>query len=343
MASLFESPPLFVDITATKPIKHALPILPLNITQKQSVTVTIFTPSGTHILTGTSKGYLNIISTTTLETIHSTRLCNGFIIFLRFAANGRDLLLNSSDRIVRTLPLPDLSDPEAIKIEVRSKFQDVVQRLSWNHVAFSGGPGDYVTASTYMNHDIYIWERAQNSLLKMLEGPKEELGVVEWHPTKPVVMACGLETGTIYIWSVPAAQKWSALAPDFAEVEENVEYLEREDEFDIHPAEEIHKRRLDQEDEDVDVLTIDPVKGGEVGDEEDTQKAEPRTSREERFRMPVVLDLSDSGESDDEMVAIGAGQFRRKSPGAGKVWAAQGEGEDGEEEKGARAAKTRRR
>lgn len=82
--------------------------------------------------------------------------------------------------------MPDLSsvdlDMENIKIEVEHKFQDVVNRLSWNHVAF-GSTGEYVTATPHMNHDIYIWERSHGSLVKILEGPKEELGVVEvWLP-----------------------------------------------------------------------------------------------------------------------------------------------------------------
>lgn len=87
-------------------------------------------------------------------------------------------------------------------------------------------------------------------------------------------------------------------------MEENVEYIEREDEFDIHPIEEIHKRRLDLEDESVDVLTIEPTKG-EFDDE--------------GFRMPVLLDIDDS-ESEEEIVAIGPGTMRRKSPGEGREW-----------------------
>jgi COMPASS component SWD1 len=100
-------------------------------------------------------------------------------------------------------------------------------------------------------------------------------------------------------------QRWSALAPDFAEVEENVEYIEREDEFDIHPKEEIHKRQLDLEDEDVDVLTIEPVKG--------------EIEEENSFTMPVLLDIDDS-ESEEEIVAVGPGTMRRKSPGEGREW-----------------------
>ena len=111
-----------------------------------------------------------------------------------------------------------------------------------------------------------------------------------------------METGRIYLWSIITPQRWSALAPDFAEVEENIEYIEHEDEFDIQPIEEIHKRRLDREDETVDVLTFEPVKGGLEND---------------RFRMPVLLDLDDS-QSEEEIIAIGPGTMRRKSPGEGR-------------------------
>ena len=149
---------------------------------KQATCITIFSKTGSHILAGTNKGWLNIIETASCETIHSTRLCNGFLTYLRITASGRVLVSNASDRVIRTVHVPDLSqsdlDPDNIKVEVEHKFQDVVNRLAWNHVTFSS-TGEYVTASTYMNHDIYVWERNHGSLVKILEGPKEELSVVE--------------------------------------------------------------------------------------------------------------------------------------------------------------------
>lgn len=84
-----------------------------------------------------------------------------------------------------------------------------------------------------------------------------------------------------------------------------MDYIEREDEFDIHPIEEIHKRRLDLEDETVDVLTIEPAKSD--------------FEEHESFSMPVLLDIGNS-ESEDEMVEVGPGVMRRKSPGEGKEW-----------------------
>lgn len=238
------------------------------------------------------------------------RLCNGVVILLRLASNGRDLLVNSSDRVIRTVLMPDLSqlgidlEPSSIKLQVEHKFQDVVNRLSWNHVTFSS-TGEFVTATTFMNPDIYVWERSHGSLVKILEGPREELGVVEWHPSRPMVVACGLETGCIYTWSIVSPQKWSALAPDFGEVEENVEYMEAEDEFDVHPAEQVHQRRLDQEDEEPDAVTLELVKG-----DGDADGVEP-------FCLPVLLNVEDS-DSGEDVVAVGPGTMRRRTPGAGK-------------------------
>ncbi|KAF2205299.1 WD40 repeat-like protein [Delitschia confertaspora ATCC 74209] len=328
VAAVFEDQPVLVDISSEVPVKRTLPTAPKrsqierdNATEKQAAqdakqttTVTVFTPSGEHILAGTNKGWLNIIDTATRQLQYSTRLTNYLIILLRLTPSGRDLLVNSTDRIVRTLHLPDLTDPkldfENLRLEVEHKFQDLVQKLSWNHVSFSP-TGEYVTASTWMNHHIYVWERGQGSLVKILEGPKEELSVVEWHPHRPFVAAVGVDSGRIYLWSILQPQRWSALAPDFAEVEENVEYIEREDEFDIQPLEELHKRRLDQEDEEVDVLTVEPVKDSVDGEEGGGGVKE--------FTMPILLNVEES-DSEDEVVAVGAGQFRRRSPGVGKEW-----------------------
>ncbi|KAF8538374.1 WD40-repeat-containing domain protein [Trichophaea hybrida] len=268
---------------------------------KQLTTASVFTHTGDYIITGTNKGWVNLISTSTRETVFSTRLTNGCITYIRLTLSGRNMVLNSSDRIIRSVILPDVLNPNEVKLDVEHKFQDVVNRLFWNHVTFSGN-GEYVAASTYHNHDIYIWERSLGSLIKILEGPKEELGVCEWHPTRPLVAAVGLETGRIYIWATTNPQRWSALAPDFAEVEENVEYEEREDEFDIQPVEDVKKRRLHLETEEVDVVTIEPARG------EDLVTG--------GWQMPVSLEEEET-ESEEENVRI-EGPRRTKAPEHGK-------------------------
>lgn len=46
-------------------------------------------------------------------------------------------------------------------------------------------------------------------------------------------MASTTNQGNILIWHCPTLEKWSAFAGDFEELDENVEYVEKEDEFDI--------------------------------------------------------------------------------------------------------------
>lgn len=202
---------MLVDISNPIPVKRQLPTVPKRSRvdggenaekqalqdAKHNTTVTIFTSLGNHIITGTNKGWLNIIETESCKIIHSTWLVNSgqkrIIILLRLTASGREMVSNSSDNVIRTIRVPDLTqvgfDFDNISLEVEHKFQDVVNRLSWNHVAFSS-TGEYVTASTFMNHDIYVWERGHGSLVKILEGPKEELGVIEVISSHQAALSC---------------------------------------------------------------------------------------------------------------------------------------------------------
>src|SRR5690606_5865766 len=95
---------------------------------------------------------------------------------------------------------PNSVEPESLELEVEHKFQNVINKIKWNHCCFSS-TGEFVSASTYKHHDIYVWERNVASLVKILEGPKEELGVVEWHPVRPLVAAVGIESGVIFLWA----------------------------------------------------------------------------------------------------------------------------------------------
>lgn len=312
VSSLYEEAPFVVDLSTPWTVKRPLPTAPKRpegeadekraaADAKQLTTATIWTASGDYIITGTNKGWINIISASTLEILSSTRITNGCVTYLRLTQSGRNMAVNSSDRIIRSIHVRESSDGKSgVEVEVEHKFQDVVNRLLWNHVSLSGN-GEYVSASTYKNHDIYVWERSVGALVKILEGPKEELGVCEWHPTKPLVAAVGLETGRIYMWATSNPQRWSALAPDFRELEENVEYEEREDEFDVHDVEDVKKRRLHLETEVVDVL------GGWQGTSADVD--------EEEWRMPVVMGLDDTDSEPEDVRIEGPGHLRRKSPG----------------------------
>ena len=56
--------------------------------------------------------------------------------------------------------------------------------------------------------------------------------LLQWHPSKPSIVST-TNHGNILIWHCASPERWGAFAGGFEEVDENVEYAEREDEFDI--------------------------------------------------------------------------------------------------------------
>ncbi|EPY52371.1 Set1C complex subunit Swd1 [Schizosaccharomyces cryophilus OY26] len=248
VASILEGSPFLVEIKDGIPQFTPLPTNPEGpefVTDRRGnskhvTLICLFHPSGNYIFSGTSKGWLHVIEINPVRIKSSNRITSQNIKQLRLSFCKRYLIMNSTDRVIRTINIQDLESPE-----VEHKFQDVVNRLQWNSCAFSP-TGEYVLATTYqMAHAIYVWERGMGSLVKILEGPKEELVDVDWHPVFPCIIAVGLDTGTIHMWSVEQKESWSAFAPDFQELEENIEYDEPEDEFDIHDEKNENKEEVD--------------------------------------------------------------------------------------------------
>lgn len=226
--------------------------------------------SGKLILMGTNKGWLNVIVRTGdgVSTVYSQKICGALLKQIVICEKNRKVFLNCLDRIIRQLSISEEllqtllqgQELDYDAFEVDQKYQDVVNRLQWNSINVNHN-GEYLIASTYGSgaHDVYMWETTMGSLIKVLEGPKEELLDTDWNNKRCSIVANGLDLGYIYLWSNIVPQKWSALAPDFVEVEENVEYEEREDEFDIVPDEELNQRQLNEEDEPIDIITKDEV------------------------------------------------------------------------------------
>lgn len=147
--------------------------------------------------------------------------------------NGDRLATSSADRTIRqfSMKIGYSEDNENLSIELEQecKYQDVINKLQWNCIFFSNNSAEYLVASAHGSsaHELYIWETGAGTLVRVLEGAEEELMNISWNFNNMCIACNGFETGSIYIWSIVIPPKWSALAPDFEEVEENVEYDEK--------------------------------------------------------------------------------------------------------------------
>ncbi|KAJ9170167.1 hypothetical protein P3X46_018295 [Hevea brasiliensis] len=244
-------------------------------------TAACFNKYGDLVYVGNSKGEIFIIEHKSIQVHAMVSIPGGAVIKnIVFSRNGQYLLTNSNDRTIRIyenlLPLKDglsaleemnrtIDEQDGVEkmktvgskcLALFREFQDSITKMHWKAPCFSGD-GEWVIGGSASKgeHKIYIWDRAGH-LVKILEGPKEALIDLAWHPVHPIVVSVSL-TGLVYIWAKDYTENWSAFAPDFKELEENEEYVEREDEFDLMPETEKVKESDANDDEEVDIVTVE--------------------------------------------------------------------------------------
>lgn len=241
---------------------------------KISTATAVFTRNGKQIYVGDADGHITIINTDTLQVEKSVAICAGSPIkSIVWSRDDTQYLVNSTDKSIRLVNKEDHS--------VQFELFDAVNKIQWKKCCFSGD-GDHIVAGSAQKHEhkIYIWSRHfKNNLIRMLEGPKEGILDLVWHPLRSIAISCST-SGAVYIWNARYQESWSAFAPGFTELEENEEYIEREDEFDARDLEEEARKKKEQaeQDEDVDVDIISHSKNDGESDDDD----------EELFFLPVI-------------------------------------------------------
>ncbi|CAH2053164.1 unnamed protein product [Thlaspi arvense] len=240
-----------------------------------------FNKCGDLVYVGNAKGEILVVDYKSVRVLALVPVFGGSPVKnIVFSRNGQYLLTNSHDRTIRIyenlLPAKNVlrsleelgknvdgvDGAEKMKnvgskcLTLFREFQDSVTKMHWKAPCFSGD-GEWVVGGSACKgeHKIYIWDRAGH-LVKILEGPKEALIDLAWHPVHPLIVSVSL-AGLVYIWAKDYTENWSAFAPDFKELEENEEYVEREDEFDLIPETEKVKVLGVNEDEDVDIETVE--------------------------------------------------------------------------------------
>ncbi|KAL5488231.1 SWD1 [Sanghuangporus weigelae] len=265
-----------------------------------------FDPSGKHVFVGTSHGSILVFNTRTKMLVCRYRISGaGIMKGLSFAKYGRRLITNSSDRTLRqfNLPLsfPSQLEEEEQELEPAYKFSDPISRVAWHNMAYSpdgewlaGGSADPAT------HKIYIWDiSSDGQYATTLDGGREPLLDVTWHPKVPAI-ASTTKTGDILLWHCPTPERWGAFAGGFEECDENVEYEEREDEFDIEDEDEMAQRKMREEDADVDINGVDEVLDAteielrrEVKDEDILWAEDEPDDDTKTWKMKLILNPED--------------------------------------------------
>jgi COMPASS component SWD1 len=171
-----------------------------------------FAPNGNHIFVGTNKGTILVYSTQTQEFEFEYKVGTSLIKQLYFSRSGRDMIVNSNDRMVRNFAIDFTTFP--IEISPLLKFFDSIDRPQWTESCISAD-GEYIVGATsgQHKHKIYIWDKVTGVLVKMLQGPAEGLTDMVWHPTRPMIASVSSFSGNIFLWQTIPTQKYSAYDP----------------------------------------------------------------------------------------------------------------------------------
>uniref|UniRef100_A0A182JA02 Uncharacterized protein n=2 Tax=Anopheles atroparvus TaxID=41427 RepID=A0A182JA02_ANOAO len=279
--------------------------------------VAAFDRRGEHIYTGNAKGKILVLNANTLEIVASFKIVLGSssvtaVKSIEFARRGEAFLVNTSDRVIRVYDSKEVvtcgkdGEPEPIQ-----KLQDLVNKTTWKKCCFSGD-GEYICAGSARQHALYIWEKSIGNLVKILHGTKGELLLdVVWHPVRPIIAS--ISSGLVSIWAQNQVENWSAFAPDFKELDENVEYEERESEFDITDEDksvDLAAESKQDEEVEVDVVSAEPIAAFCSSDEE----YEDETALQFLPMAPEVEDPEDGWGSQDNADTLGGG-FGSSGPG----------------------------
>jgi hypothetical protein len=148
--------------------------------------------------------------------------------------------------------------------------------------------------SSLAEHILHVWLKSSGTLEKFLEGPKEGLRHFTWHPTLPNVIST-TAVGNTYFWEPTYPQLWSAFAPKFIELEENVEYMEKEDEFDVIIPDQNQKnlansKAIEGEDDIIDIESVNHLLYNSHG--QDVEEVLLDVQLESDIRCPQPLKIS---------------------------------------------------
>lgn len=218
---------------------------------EEPVNVVQYCPGINAIICGNAKGELIFLNASDLSFLSKQEDLGSSVIDICVPHHKDNLLMTIlKDRSIKVFNVEGRTG-----LEFRLKFVDVINKASWAAAGFShDGELAYGAAKIKGSHAICLWELINGTIVKTLEGPREDVVAVQWHPKRPILISLS-KFGACHLWKPQYPKKWSALFPGMTEVEENIYYVEREDEFD---EEQEKVEVIPPEPESVDITTLDP-------------------------------------------------------------------------------------
>lgn len=298
------------------PVKHAPVLLEITYPEKGQKVATVnhkilpidsdsnivasFDRRGEHIYTGDTRGRIIIFKCPkTFEDGENPTIVSSFRIpsnpsirEIEFGAHNKTLfLVNSSDRAIRIYDCNRAlnAGPDGTCDEIR-KILDNVAKTMWHKCCLSADPSASYICVGHQNR-IQIYETETGSVMKIITGNEKGDWIVDLrlHPIRPI--AVSVSNGRVSVWARPQIENWSAYAPEFQELEKNMEYEERESEFDLEDEDNMKKEtdNIDMEDsEELEVDFVQPMPELLSSDDEDG-----KMTRDCLDFIPIVVDDPD--------------------------------------------------
>ena len=184
-----------------------------------------FINSGDCFIIGDSSGSINLYSNNTL--LHSLKASNIPIAALEMHSELDEFLFNQSETVIKSC----IIDTNANELQLTNvRFSNEIDRIKWTNYVYLAS-GCFVAG--ICSKGISIWDTVEGHFFKFYEDyPKEGISFLVPIPKSNDFIGVSYY-GYVYIWSKKRVENWAAYAPNFTPIEQNIEYFEREDEFDI--------------------------------------------------------------------------------------------------------------
>ena len=139
-------------------------------------------------------------------------------------SNASELLVSYNDELIYlfqknmgmgTNPRSISTDEEQQKLEEPQAFSGHRNSQTVKGVNFFGPNDEYVVSGSDCGH-IFIWNKKDSKLVRLMVGDRHVVNQLEQHPSLPVLATCGIEKSA-KIWS-PVSRKVQPLPTDVDEV-----------------------------------------------------------------------------------------------------------------------------